>query len=976
MLRFASQFCGCKKSFRFAPGNQLRRFCSGQNYSYIEDGKMFIIQDFLKKLHQSAVFLNSIRSDSLDRILDTFRSNFFPIERRDMMLSEIQMIVQEEKKKYGHIYVRKLPGGQNINDASEINNIRQSIGIVLESIDKAGKGFLTGDLSTKILKWMETGVDILNNDIEDAISRGKVSNKRRNEMIEKFYDQLFKVAAENNFKLPLYGIPFPELENPRNLFKRQLILENESNELAVDNFMLTYEQMHKFGLAHNLSWSRSHIVKWFPVLCKAIRMEQEACMQPDLSDHRSIYASFILKLSPEKLAIISLSELMKMITQEVSSHDDESEAFSHYLVTKLLFKAIGKAINMQLAYQDKESSIEDQLKSEMMATGENPLSKIAAYRKGEILRKVASEEIIKGRTRSKQNQIPMEAQFRMGATLTYLVKETAKVKDPNGLTTNLLSFGYTKVKDKSQYISILKISEHFIIDFMRNIEKEDSLFIQMNRSLPMIYSPAPWSDSEIGGYYQKPTFVMRIQQSKIQEDAVKYADLSELYEVLNIIGSVPWRINCNVLNTIEKLWEMGGGVGEIPLRYYDYQDYIYEYQLNECSDYKQKKQLMRKLQDQRDIHSLRCDFNLKLSQARAFRNVGSIYFPHNIDFRGRVYPIAPHLNHLGADINRGLLEFAEGRPLGKKGLRWLKIHLSNCLGNDKLTMDGREKYAESIVEMVHRIANDPINNREWLDAEDCWQSLATIFDLHAALTSPNPEEYVSHLHIHMDGSCNGMQHYAALGRDYEGGVSVSLVNGDKPGDLYTHILEMVNKKIQEICLDHNNPDFEIASKLNGNVARKTIKQTVMTTVYGVTFIGARKQIAKQLKGKEYLDHSDEADVYAGSKFLTRLTLDSVANLFTQAHAIKAWLKTVANIVVSTGNPVGWVTPMNLPVVQHYRTFKQAELISTLVQTITVNQEDDENPVNKSKQQTAFPPNFIHSLDSTHLMYTAQRCSDE
>lgn len=31
------------------------------------------------------------------------------------------------------------------------------------------------------------------------------------------------------------------------------------------------------------------------------------------------------------------------------------------------------------------------------------------------------------------------------------------------------------------------------------------------------------------------------------------------------------------------------------------------------------------------------------------------------------------------------------------------------------------------------------------------------------------------------------------------------------------------------------------------------------------------------------------------------------------------------------------------------------------------------PVNKLKQKSAFPPNFVHSLDSTHMMYTAERC---
>ncbi len=29
-----------------------------------------------------------------------------------------------------------------------------------------------------------------------------------------------------------------------------------------------------------------------------------------------------------------------------------------------------------------------------------------------------------------------------------------------------------------------------------------------------------------------------------------------------------------------------------------------------------------------------------------------LYFPHNIDFRGRVYPIAPYLNHMGGDMAR------------------------------------------------------------------------------------------------------------------------------------------------------------------------------------------------------------------------------------------------------------------------------------------------------------------------------------
>lgn len=69
---------------------------------------------------------------------------------------------------------------------------------------------------------------------------------------------------------------------------------------------------------------------------------------------------------------------------------------------------------------------------------------------------------------------------------------------------------------------------------------------------------------------------------------------------------------------------------------------------------------------------------------------------------------------MGADLNRGMLEFSKAKPLGKKGLWWLKIHLANKIGKDKLPLEERAQYAESIMDTVHKCAEDPKNNLEWL----------------------------------------------------------------------------------------------------------------------------------------------------------------------------------------------------------------------------------------------------------------------
>jgi DNA-directed RNA polymerase len=113
-----------------------------------------------------------------------------------------------------------------------------------------------------------------------------------------------------------------------------------------------------------------------------------------------------------------------------------------------------------------------------------------------------------------------------------------------------------------------------------------------------------------------------------------------------------------------------------------------------------------------ELHSLRCDMHIKLSVADKFVN-DAMYFPSNLDFRGRAYPIPPNLSHLGSDLCRGLLLFYDAKPLGERGLTWLKIHLANLWGINKITFDERKQWTESNLDMVRDSAKNPIDGSRW-----------------------------------------------------------------------------------------------------------------------------------------------------------------------------------------------------------------------------------------------------------------------
>lgn len=529
------------------------------------------------------------------------------------------------------------------------------------------------------------------------------------------------------------------------------------------------------------------------------------------------------------------------------------------------------------------------------------------------------------------------------------------------------------------------------------------------KHLPMLVPPNPWKAWNQGPYLTIPTTMMRfkdsVEQKNYLEAASKSGHLEPVFHGLDVLSSTPWRINRNVFEVVLKAWNDGDAIADIPATAEKCEIVIPEKpdDPNDPTKRYEYVQAMKQLSlQQRKNHAERCKYNYNLEIARSYIN-DVFYIPHNLDFRGRAYPIPPHLSPVGDDLCRGLLTFGVKKPLGENGLRWLQIHLANLYGYDKASFDERVQFSKDHVEDIFDSADHPLDGKRWwLQAEDPWQCLAACFELAGALRSGDPSKFESSLPVHQDGTCNGMQHYAALGGDVRGAKAVNLEQGDRPADIYSTVLALVNESIEA----DQKKGVPTALLIKNPLGRKVVKQTVMTTVYGVTFVGARDQIAKQLRARG--DMSSD-DVWITSAYIAKKVLNSIGSLFFGARAIQDWLTNTARLVsraipadrledataAETKRPRGprpgpksqvksriakelmtsvvWTSPLGLPVVQPYRKPIKKQVMTSM-QTVFISDPNAPSEVSPQKQATAFPPNFVHSLDATHMLLTAVACN--
>ena len=501
--------------------------------------------------------------------------------------------------------------------------------------------------------------------------------------------------------------------------------------------------------------------------------------------------------------------------------------------------------------------------------------------------------------------------------------------------------------------------------------------------LPMVVKPMAWTSPFDGGYLTpRPSPMALIKTSNrayLSELAEMPEQLSDVYESVNAIQEVPWKINTDVLAVAEALWERGIAVAnlpeseELPLPIFKHdgipKDDWTEQQQEDFKDF--KAQATETHQYNARLRSRRIQTTQIISIAQQFKKYPSIFFPQKLDFRGRVYSVPMFLNPQGTDIAKSLLTFSEGKRIGAgSGAGWLAIQGANTFGYDKATLDDRIEWAASRSDQIRAIADNPLSDLWWTEADSPWGFLAFCFEWAGYLK--DGEDHITHLPVALDGSCSGLQHFSAALRDDIGGAAVNLVPSEVPSDVYQEVADLVIAKLR-LDLTISEKTIMAQSCLDFGIDRKTTKRSTMTLPYGSSLYSCKAFVLEWIKEKaEKVELKGEENVLKGiemeaSKYLGSLVWDSIGEVVIAARDAMEWLRKTASVVCKEEQPLLWTTPDGLPIMQEYRNMKARRVETKFGQKLVyVTLSEKQDKLDSRRQANGVAPNWVHSMDATHL----------
>lgn len=515
--------------------------------------------------------------------------------------------------------------------------------------------------------------------------------------------------------------------------------------------------------------------------------------------------------------------------------------------------------------------------------------------------------------------------------------------------------------------------------------QHENLALLRPRNLPMVVPPRKPTTLYDGNYLigedKDSCKSPLLKQSHKTQSFVKDLDELGLHgEASYMMGQTKWRVNPTILETQANIFRSGSCLGgmlsedllPIPPRPGPgatddmWKDYNLQAFTIHTANHTQTGARVKTMFD--------------LSEGKRFSKYPAFYHPWENDTRGRMYP-QDCLSPQGSDQTRSLIEFADAKPLGEHGYRWLSIHLANSIGEDKSPFDDRYEFVHGMKAEIQRWARDPLEHTGWSDTDSPFKTLAAALEWAQVVEERDKTTFLSRVRVEQDGSTNGLQHLSALARDPIGAMATNLSPAGRPQDLYSQVLAEVNTKIREDITAWrmagaqdalSTPEsewrapiapFYLQAALNweGNVERKTVKRGTMTTPYAVTPQGIRDQLVndgflKDLPGSTYYN----------ANYMRDCIIHGVGKVVVKSKEVMHWLQTLVAIAYEEEKAIFWTNPSGMRVDQAYVKPTQKSIVTANGKYKYRVMDAGKRMLLKSKQVASVAPNYIHSVDAAHM----------
>ena len=339
------------------------------------------------------------------------------------------------------------------------------------------------------------------------------------------------------------------------------------------------------------------------------------------------------------------------------------------------------------------------------------------------------------------------------------------------------------------------------------------------------------------------------------------------------------------------------------------------------------------------------------------------WLTYSCDFRGRLNAIQ-RLNYTREDHVRSLFKFARGAHIDRNDLELLEIHCANSYDVSGSWAE-RFDWVTKNRALIDAVGADPSGTvDEWYKLDKPFRFVAACRELRKAWADQC--NFVTHLPLAFDGSCNAFQHYLLIGRIREGAQRVNLINypDGRRGDVYMDVIERAKSMIQSDKSEW--ADWWLKNlPIDKKELRKLLKAPVFTSGYGVTDYG----VVGQLRDKMDVDVPWHAGTYMADKLE-----DASEELLPGIKEIKDYIRKLAACCAEYDEPLRWMSPSGFPVINSYHK-PINDSVEFLGRELTF-AFDWKDELSKDDAIAGSAPNFVHSMEAAHLTRVANAASEE